>query len=148
MSVAVQITRLPHSDGLPLPRYATAGSVGMDVYAAVDAALTVAPGACVLVPTGLSVALPADYEFQVRPRSGLALNKSVTVGNSPGTIDDDFRGQLQIILINHGVEDFIIHRGDRIAQLVLAPVVRARWDEVDALPLSRRGDGGFGSTGT
>jgi dUTP pyrophosphatase len=143
--VAVQIRRLPHGAGLELPRYATAGAAGMDVLSAEEVAL--APGACHAVATGLSVAIPPGYEIQVRPRSGLALKHGISVPNTPGTIDSDYRGELKVILINHGPEPFPIHRGDRIAQLVLAPVTSAEWDEVAELDETGRGAGGFGSTG-
>jgi dUTP pyrophosphatase len=143
--VAVQIRRLPHGAGLELPRYATAGAAGMDVLSAEEVAL--APGARHAVATGLSVAIPPGYEIQVRPRSGLALKHGISVPNTPGTIDSDYRGELKVILINHVPEPFPIHRGDRIAQLVLAPVTSAEWDEVAELDETGRGAGGFGSTG-
>jgi dUTP pyrophosphatase len=143
--VAVQIRRLPHGAGLELPRYATVGAAGMDVLSAEEVAL--APGARHAVATGLSVAIPPGYEIQVRPRSGLALKHGISVPNTPGTIDSDYRGELKVILINHGPEPFPIHRGDRIAQLVLAPVTSAEWDEVAELDETERGAGGFGSTG-
>ncbi|HSQ94822.1 MAG TPA: dUTP diphosphatase [Croceibacterium sp.] len=143
--VAVQIKRLPHGEGLDLPRYATAGAAGMDVLSAED--VTLAPGARHAVATGLAVAIPPGYEIQVRPRSGLALKHGIGVPNTPGTIDSDYRGELKVILINHGREPFAIHRGDRIAQLVLAPVTLAEWDEVAELDDTARGAGGFGSTG-
>jgi dUTP pyrophosphatase len=143
--VAVQIKRLPHGEGLDLPRYATAGAAGMDVLSAED--LTLAPGARHAVATGLAVAIPPGYEIQVRPRSGLALKHGIGVPNTPGTIDSDYRGELKVILINHGAEPFAIHRGDRVAQLVLAPVTLAEWDEVAELDDTARGAGGFGSTG-
>ena len=143
--IAVQLKRLPHGEGLALPAYATDGAAGMDVLAAEDA--TIAPGQRHAVATGLSVAIPAGYEIQVRPRSGLALKHGITVPNTPGTIDSDYRGELKVILINHGAEDFGIVRGDRVAQLVLAPVTQATWDEVDKLDDTARGAGGFGSTG-
>jgi dUTP pyrophosphatase len=143
--VAVQVKRLPHGEGLELPRYATEGAAGMDVLAAED--VTLAPGACHAVATGLAVAIPPGYEIQVRPRSGLALKHGISVPNTPGTIDSDYRGELKVILINHGSEPFPIHRGDRIAQLVLAPVTLAEWDEVAELDETSRGAGGFGSTG-
>jgi dUTP pyrophosphatase len=143
--VAVEIVRLPHGEGLALPAYATAGAAGMDVLAAEDA--TIAPGARHAVATGLALAIPAGYEIQVRPRSGLALKHGISVPNTPGTIDSDYRGELKVILINHGAQAFAVRRGDRIAQLVLAPVVRALWSEVAALDATERGTGGFGSTG-
>jgi dUTP pyrophosphatase len=143
--VAVEVKRLPHGEGLDLPRYATAGAAGMDVLSAED--VTLAPGARHPVATGLSVAIPPGYEIQVRPRSGLALKHGISVPNTPGTIDSDYRGELKVILINHGAEPFPIHRGDRIAQLVLAPVTIAEWHEVAELDSTDRGAGGFGSTG-
>lgn len=145
MSISVRIKRLPHCAGLPLPAYATAGAAGMDVVSAES--LTLAPGARHAVATGLALAIPQGYEIQVRPRSGLALKHGITVPNTPGTIDSDYRGELKVILINHGAEPFVIQRGDRVAQLVLAPVVQAAWDEVDVLDATERGAGGFGSTG-
>ena len=143
--VAVRLKRLPHGEGLELPRYATQGAAGMDVLAAED--VTLAPGGRHAVATGLSVAIPPGYEIQVRPRSGLALKHGISVPNTPGTIDSDYRGELKVILINHGTEPFQIHRGDRVAQLVLAPVTLAEWDEVADLDETARGAGGFGSTG-
>jgi dUTP pyrophosphatase len=144
-AVAVRIRRLEHGEGLELPKYATDGAAGMDVLAAED--VTLEPGMRHAVATGLSVAIPAGYEIQVRPRSGLALKHGISVPNTPGTIDSDYRGELKIILINHGAEPFPIHRGDRVAQLVLAPVTQARWEEVEQLDETARGAGGFGSTG-
>ena len=143
--VAVRIRRLPHGEGLPLPAYATPGAAGMDVVAAEEA--TLAPGERHAVATGFSVAIPEGFEIQVRPRSGLALKHGITVPNTPGTIDSDYRGELKVILINHGAEPFPIQRGDRIAQLVLAPVTLAAWVEVAELDETERGAGGFGSTG-
>ncbi|MCH2486162.1 MAG: dUTP diphosphatase [Erythrobacter sp.] len=143
--VGVAIKRLSHGKGLALPNYATDGAAGLDVLAAEDC--TIAPGARHAVATGFALAIPNGYEIQVRPRSGLALKHGITVPNTPGTIDSDYRGELKVILINHGSEDFAIARGDRIAQLVLAPVVRARWTEVEELDETARGAGGFGSTG-
>jgi len=144
-AVGVQVQRLPHSEGLPLPAYATSGAAGMDVVSAED--VTLAPGARHAVATGLAVAIPVGYEIQVRPRSGLALKHGITVPNTPGTIDSDYRGELKVILINLGDEPFAIARGDRVAQLVLAPVVQAAWNEVATLDATERGAGGFGSTG-
>jgi len=141
----VQVKRLPHGEGLELPRYATQGAAGMDVLAAED--VTLAPGGRHAVGTGLAVAIPPGYEIQVRPRSGLALKHGISVPNTPGTIDSDYRGELKVILINHGAEPFAIHRGDRVAQLVVAPVTQAEWDEVAELDETSRGAGGFGSTG-
>lgn len=143
--VPVMVRRLPHGDGLPLPAYATEGAAGMDVVAAED--VTLAPGARHAVATGLAVAIPHGFEIQIRPRSGLALKHGVTVPNTPGTIDSDYRGELKVIMINHGTEPFAIRRGDRVAQLVIAPVTRASWLEVDELDSTARGEGGFGSTG-
>ncbi len=143
--VGVQVKRLPHGEGLALPAYATDGAAGMDVLAAED--LTLAPGQRRAVATGLAVAIPQGFEIQVRPRSGLALKHGITVPNTPGTIDSDYRGEIKVIMINHGTEDFAIARGDRIAQLVLAPVTQAAWHEVRQLDATVRGEGGFGSTG-
>lgn len=143
--VPVLIKRLPGNEDLPLPAYATEGAAGMDVVAAEDA--TLAPGARHTVATGLAVAIPAGYEIQVRPRSGLAFKYGVTVANAPGTIDSDYRGELKVILINLGAEAFEVRRGDRVAQLVLAPVTRGSWLEVEELDDTARGEGGFGSTG-
>ncbi|NPD68319.1 dUTP diphosphatase [Lichenicola cladoniae] len=144
---SVQVRRLPHSEGLPLPAYATAGAAGMDLLAAVAEAITLAPGARVLVPTGLAIALPPGHELQIRPRSGLALKHGILLPNAPGTIDEDYRGELQVIVMNGGTEPFLIERGMRIAQAVLAPVLRAEWNEVATLDDTDRGAGGFGSTG-
>ena len=149
MTPTVPIIRLPHAPGLPLPAYETALAAGMDRRAAVpdDEPLTLRPGSRFPVPTGLAFALPPGFEGQVRPRSGLAFKHGVTCLNSPGTVDADYRGEVKVILINHGEEDFVIRRGDRIGQLVIAPVVRAVWAEVDSLDDTVRGAGGFGSTG-
>ena len=143
--VPVRVKRLPLGEGLELPAYATEGAAGMDVLAAED--LTLAPGARHAVATGLAMAIPPGFEVQVRPRSGLALKHGITVPNTPGTIDSDYRGELKVILINHGSDPFEIRRGDRIAQLVLAPVTRASWLVSDELDETARGEGGFGSTG-
>ena len=143
--VPVAILRLPHGDGLPLPAYATDGAAGMDVCAAEDVEL--APGGRHAVATGFALAIPEGYEIQVRPRSGLAFKHGISVPNAPGTIDSDYRGELKVLLINHGPESFSISRGDRVAQLVLAPVTRAAFTEVDDLDETARGAGGFGSTG-
>lgn len=143
--IPVMVRRLPHFEGLTLPAYATDGAAGMDVLAAEDVILQ--PGERWPVATGLAVAIPPGYEMQVRPRSGLALKHGISVPNSPGTIDSDYRGELKVILINHGTESFAIARGDRVAQLVLAPVVQAAWSEVAELDDTQRGAGGFGSTG-
>lgn len=149
MNPTVSIVRLPHAEGLPLPAYETAQAAGMDLRAAVpqDEPLTLRPGSWFAVPTGLAFALPAGFEGQVRPRSGLAFKHAVTCLNSPGTIDADYRGEVKVILINHGSEDFVIRRGERIGQLVVAPVVQAVWAEVETLDRTMRGVGGFGSTG-
>jgi dUTP pyrophosphatase len=148
-TIAIQVTTLPHFEGLALPGYETALSAGMDVRAAVpeDAPITLAPGERYLTPTGLAMALPAGFEAQMRPRSGLALKHGVTCLNSPGTIDADYRGELKVILINLGQEPFTIRRGERIAQIVIAPVTQGVWNVVTTLPETARGAGGFGSTG-
>ncbi len=146
--VPVQVKRLPHSEGLALPSYATAGAAGMDLLAAVQAPMVLAPGARTLVPTGLAIALPPGFELQIRPRSGLALKNGIILPNSPGTIDEDYRGELQVIVMNAGTEPFTIERGMRIAQAVLAPVTRVTWEEMAELDETQRGAGGFGSTGT
>jgi dUTP pyrophosphatase len=145
----VPITRLPHGEGLPLPAYETAQAAGMDLRAAVpeDQPLVLKPGSRFPVPTGLAFALPPGFEGQVRPRSGLAFKHGVTCLNSPGTVDADYRGEVKVILINLGEEDFTIRRGERIAQLIVAPVVQAAWAEVESLDETVRGAGGFGSTG-
>lgn len=145
----VRVERLPHAEGLSLPAYETGGSAGMDLRAAVpdNAPVTLAPGARALVPTGLKIALEPGFEAQVRPRSGLALKHGLTCLNSPGTIDSDYRGEVGVILINHGQEPFVIRRGERIAQLVLARYEQAAMVEVAALDETARGAGGFGSTG-
>ena len=143
--IRIQIARLPHGAGLPLPAYATPGAAGMDVVAAED--LDLAPGARHAVATGFKVAIPDGFEIQVRPRSGLAFKHGVTVLNTPGTIDSDYRGELKVLMINHGSDIFLVRRGERIAQLVPAAVTRAGFDEVDELDATDRGHGGFGSTG-
>ena len=145
MTVRIQISRLPHGEGLPLPSYATPGAAGMDVVAAEDVDL--GPGKRHAVATGFRVAIPEGYEIQVRPRSGLAFKHGISVPNTPGTVDSDYRGELKILLINHGSEPFAIRRGERIAQLVPAVVTTAAFDEVDELCETDRGHGGFGSTG-
>jgi dUTP pyrophosphatase len=165
-TICVPVTRLPHGADLPLPAYATSGSAGLDLLAAVAETVELAPGTRRLVPTGLALALPPGVEGQVRPRSGLALKHGITVLNAPGTVDADYRGEVGVILINMGEAPFAVARGDRIAQLVIAPVVQAVWAETEALPTetpqresgalapgestrgdSTRGEGGFGSTG-
>ena len=143
--ITIQFMTLPHGEGLPLPDYATEGAAGMDVVAAETA--TLAPGARAAVATGFAIAIPPGFEVQVRPRSGLALKHGVTCLNTPGTIDSDYRGEVKVILVNHGQEPFAIARGDRIAQLVPAPVQRAILETVDRLDDTRSGNGGFGSTG-
>jgi dUTP pyrophosphatase len=147
--VRIEIRQLPHADGLPLPAYQTAHAAGLDLLAAVpeNAPLALASGQYALVPTGLSIALPAGFEAQVRPRSGLAAKHGVTVLNAPGTVDADYRGEIGVLLINHGGEPFTIRRGERIAQMVIASVVRAELVVVAALSQTDRGSGGFGSTG-
>ena len=145
MKILVQ--RLPHAEGLPLPAYATEGAAAMDLLAAVGAPLVLPPGGRALIPTGLRVALPAGHEWQIRPRSGLALKHGVTLMNAPGTIDEDYRGEVGVILLNTGDEPFTVERGMRLAQAVLAPVVRGEFEEMLVLPESVRAEGGFGSTG-
>ena len=148
MSVSVAVTRLPHGADLDLPAYETADAAGMDLPAAVEHDVEIAPGARCLIPTGLAIALPPSYEAQIRPRSGLALRNGISLANSPGTIDADYRGEVGVIVINHGDEPFTVTRGMRIAQMVVAPVTQAVWDEVSELAETERGAGGFGSTGT
>lgn len=147
--VTVELQRLPHADGLPLPAYQTAEAAGLDLMAAVpeDKPMTLAAGQYALVPTGLAIALPPGHEAQVRPRSGLAAKHGVTVLNSPGTVDADYRGEIKVILINHGQAPFVIKRGERIAQMVIAPVLQAALVPVTTLSSTDRGAGGFGSTG-
>jgi dUTP pyrophosphatase len=147
MTVEIAITRLPHGRDLPLPSYKSAQAAGLDLVAALDALLTLQPGERALVPTGIAIALPATHEAQIRPRSGLAAKHGVTVLNSPGTIDADYRGEIKVLLINLGHEPVAIERGMRIAQMVIAPVSRAVLREQTRLPDSERGAGGFGSTG-
>jgi dUTP pyrophosphatase len=148
VTVDIQVVRLPHAEGLPLPSYATPGAAGMDLLAAVTEPLVIPPGGRALVPTGLRIALPHGHELQVRPRSGLALKHGITMPNTPGTVDEDYRGELQVIVMNAGTEPFTVDRGMRIAQAVVAPVVRGAWKQVAELPDTARGEGGFGSTGT
>lgn len=147
VNATLEIERLPHAHDLPLPRYMTDDAAGMDLHAAVEGELVLAPGARALVPTGLKLAIPRGFEGQVRPRSGLAFKHGVTVLNAPGTLDSDFRGQVQVLLVNLGQEPFPIRRGERIAQLVVAPVTRVSVREVSTLDATVRGEGGFGSTG-
>jgi dUTP pyrophosphatase len=147
--VTVQVLALPHHEGLELPSYASAGAAGMDLRAAIpaDAPLTLPPGGRALAPTGLQIAVPEGYEAQVRPRSGLALKHGITCLNSPGTVDSDYRGEVGVILANLGSESFVVHRGDRIAQLVVAAHARVEWSMVEVHAATDRGEGGFGSTG-
>lgn len=140
------VQRLAHAEGLPLPSYGTAGAAGLDLIAALSEEIIIAPGDRVLVPTGIALALPAGYEAQVRPRSGLAVKSGITVLNAPGTIDCDYRGEVKVALINHGKAPFVVSRGMKIAQMVIAKYETITWDET-ALPSSERGTGGFGSTG-
>ena len=146
-SVEISVKRLPHNTDLPLPEYEPVQSAGMDLPAAIDSPMTLSPGEHAMVPTGLAIALPGGYEAQIRPRSGLAARNRVTVLNTPGTIDADYRGELKVILINLGTEPFEIERGMRIAQMVIAPVTQGKLTEVDDLSDTARGTGGFGSTG-
>ncbi len=146
-TTTIAVKTLPHGKDLPLPAYATQDSAGMDVMAAIDAAIILQSGERRLVPTGLSIALPSGYEAQIRPRSGLALKQGVTTLNTPGTIDADYRGEIGVILINHGQETVTIERGMRIAQMVIAPVTQGVWQVVESLDDTERGAGGFGSTG-
>lgn len=145
--VRVYLSRNGVDHGLPLPAAATAGSAGFDLPAAIEAELTLQPGRRELVPTGFAIAIPEGYEGQVRPRSGLALRHGIVLPNAPGTIDSDYRGELKVILMNAGSEPFTLRPGDRIAQLVIAPVVRVEWEEVESLPDTQRGAGGFGHSG-
>ena len=143
----VPITRLPHGTDLDLPAYATEHAAGLDLMAALPEPMAIPAGKRAMVPTGIAIALPVGFEAQVRPRSGLAAKHGVTVLNSPGTIDADYRGEIKVILINLGETDFLVEPKSRIAQLIVAPVMQIRWDEVDSLPQTARGEGGFGSTG-
>jgi len=145
---SIQIMQLTHGADLSLPAYGTAQSAGCDLMAAIDAPLTLAAGDTTMVPTGIAIALPPHFEAQVRPRSGLAAKNGITVLNTPGTIDADYRGEIKVILINHSKTDFVIERGMRIAQMVVAPVTQAEWQPVASLDETQRGEGGFGSTGT
>ena len=147
-NITIAVTRLPHAKDLALPTYATEHSAGMDLLAAVVEPKTLKPGERTLISTGLSIALPDGYEAQIRPRSGLALKHGISLVNTPGTIDADYRGEIGVIVINHGTDNFVIERGLRIAQMVIAPYTRAVFSEVLELPTSDRGTGGFGSTGT
>ena len=145
--IPIQISIDPHGTDLPLPFYETEASAGMDLRAAITGSIIVAPGERTLVPTAIRIALPVGTEAQIRPRSGLAIKKGISMVNSPGTIDADYRGEIQIILINHGKADFVIERGDRIAQMVIGPVLQAQWEQVETLDETQRGEGGFGHTG-
>jgi len=147
VDVTVEISVLPEGEGLPLPRYMSADAAGCDLLAAISGDVVIAPGARALVSAGFCIALPPGFEAQVRPRSGLALAHGVTLLNSPGTIDADYRGPVSVILINHGTEPFVVHRGDRIAQLIVAPVQHAEFVKRDQLAATERAGGGFGSTG-
>lgn len=149
MSIRIDLKWLAHGAGLPLPRQQTSGAAGLDLAAAIgaDETLTIAPGDCAMVPTGLAIALPEGYEAQIRPRSGLAARHGVTVLNSPGTVDADYRGEVKILLINHGRDAFVLRRGDRIAQMVVARVEAVELVEIDELDATERGEGGHGSTG-
>lgn len=144
----VPIMVLPHAIDLPLPGYATDGAAGMDLRAAVEAPVSLEPGMRTLIPTGLCIALPTGFEAQIRPRSGLAIKHGITMLNSPGTIDSDYRGEIKLIVINHSKEVFEIQRGERVAQLVFAPVIQALWQRVEDLEATQRHAGGFGHTGT
>lgn len=146
-SVHVDIMRLAHGQDLPLPTYATADSAGMDLLSAETGSVTLEPGARAMIATGIAIQLPSGFEAQVRPRSGLAAKHGVTVLNSPGTIDADYRGEIKVILVNLGDRPVILARGDRIAQMIVAPVIQAHWREVESLEETTRGQGGFGSTG-
>lgn len=146
-ALPVPIQRLPGHEDLPLPAYRTEHAAGMDLHAAVSQSVTLAPGQRAAIPTGIAIALPPGTEAQVRPRSGLALRHGIGMVNAPGTIDADYRGEIQVLLINHGSEAFTIQRGDRIAQLVIAPVLRAQWQTAKSLAPTPRGSGGFGHTG-
>ena len=145
--ITIPVKVMEHAKDLPLPCYMTAGAAGMDLPAALSGPVIIPPGGVQTVPTGLMMAVPKGYEFQIRPRSGLAVDRGVSVLNAPGTIDSDYRGEVKVILINLGPEPFLIRRGDRIAQLVLCPVLRANWQELPNLPPTERGPGGFGHTG-
>ncbi len=147
MTVEVAIKQLPHGEGMSLPNYATSHSAGMDLMAAIDQDVVIKVNQRVLVPTGIAIALPDGFEAQIRPRSGLALKNGITVLNTPGTIDADYRGEIGVVLINLGSEDFTVTRGMRIAQMIIAPYIQAKFNQVDNLDETLRGKGGFGSTG-
>ncbi len=146
-ALSIPVVQLSHGEGLPLPSYATPQSAGMDLLAAIDDTIKLAPGERILVPTALTIALPTGYEAQVRPRSGLALKNGITLANTPGTIDADYRGEIGVIMINLGKDSFTIERGARIAQMVIAPCIQVGWMPTPSLDATARGDGGFGSTG-
>ncbi|NDC55811.1 MAG: dUTP diphosphatase [Alphaproteobacteria bacterium] len=148
MTTMIDIVQLPHGADLPLPAYATAGAAGMDLYAAIATNVVLAPGERTLIPTGIAIALPQGFEAQIRPRSGLALKQGITVLNSPGTVDADYRGEVGVIVVNLGTEPVTLTRGMRVAQMVIAPYVQAQWHKVPQLLTTTRGAGGFGSTGT
>jgi dUTP pyrophosphatase len=148
IELGVEVQTLPHAEGLPLPSYATPGSAGMDLCAAVEESLVLEPGQRCLVPTGLRIALPLGYEAQIRPRSGLAIKEGITVANAPGTVDSDYRGEVKVGLVNLSDVPYTIRRGDRIAQMVVAPVTHVAWRLVASLDETERGAGGFGSTGS
>ncbi|MEN3038269.1 MAG: dUTP diphosphatase [Candidatus Kryptonium sp.] len=145
--IKIKITRLRQNHDLPLPKYATEGSAGMDLYADVDSEVVLKPGEIALIPTGIAIELPLGYEAQIRPRSGLAINHGITLLNTPGTIDSDYRGEIKIILVNLGKKEFTIKRGDRIAQMVISKYAKVEWEEVRELNSTKRGVGGFGHTG-
>ena len=145
--VPVAVRREPGTEDLPLPCYMSDGAAGMDLLAAVDESIELPAGKRALIPTGISIALPEGYEAQVRPRSGLAVKQGVTILNTPGTIDSDYRGEIRVILINLGADEYVVHRGDRIAQMIVAPYVRVEWKECGTLPDTLRSSGGFGHTG-
>ncbi len=147
MNLEVKISQDPCAKGLPLPSYATEGSAGCDLSAAIEKSAVIVPGERRLITTGLRISLPPGYEAQIRPRSGLAFKHGITMVNSPGTIDSDYRGTISVILINHGQDNYTVHRGDRIAQMVIAPVTQASFVQEQELDDTERGDGGFGSTG-
>jgi dUTP diphosphatase len=147
-SIRVQVARLSHADGLDLPRYETPGAAGMDLPAAVVEPVEISPNTSTLIPTGLTVAIPRGFEGQIRPRSGLAMKHGITLPNTPGTIDSDYRGEIKVIVMNLGPEPFLVTRGMRIAQIVFTPIVQAVWEKTDELPPSDRGEGGFGHTGS
>jgi len=145
--IEVKIKRLPNSEGLALPAYATEHSAGMDLIAGIDEDIIISPMERKLISTGIAIALPDGYEAQIRPRSGLALKNGITIANTPGTIDADYRGEIKVIMINLGNEDFVVQRGMRISQMIIAPVTRIEWQQVDDLNKTSRNEGGFGSTG-